>query len=76
MTLTNPPANAIGPLQTPLQTILQTTMQTIQTTRQTPYTQTPHTPQGVCAASRALFTTHTDTAALALRSRPCAPDRT
>jgi hypothetical protein len=49
MTLTDPPTNRFGPLQTPMQTTMQTPMQTPQTTLRTVYTQTPLNPQSVCA---------------------------
>jgi hypothetical protein len=76
MTLTNTPTNAPRPLQTPCKTPMQTPLQTQQTTPQTPYTHTPHTPQGVCAPLTRAFCPPANTAALALRSRSQAPDRT
>jgi hypothetical protein len=76
MRLTNAPTNALRTLQTPRQTVRQTTTQTIQTTHQTPYTHTPYNPQSVCAPLARAFYPPANTAALALRSRSQALDRT
>ena len=75
MTLTNAPTNATGSLQTPRQTTMQTHIQTQQTPQQTPYTQTPYNPRGVCMRLARAFYPPANTAALALRSRSQAPDR-
>jgi hypothetical protein len=54
MSLTNTPTNALQTIRTPHQAMLQTTIQTRQTPTQTPYTQTPHTPQAFVARATGL----------------------
>jgi hypothetical protein len=72
MTLQTPLQTPLAKRQTPLQTHMQTPLQTRTDALHTPPSYSPLRLRGLARA----FTTHTDTAALALRSRPYAPDRT